>query len=514
MSAGIDRGVSQNVDLLDLAILEDLAPLQLGGAFYFDGQGQDAEGRAVRVGGNVSLGWQYSVQFDYGRPLPGPVTGAQVLLGFDWNAVIFDGGALSAANYNAHFSSFADFQANSTSFNGLDPPAAEYGLAGAQTSAGGVYVKIVSVDLSNMKMNYGNNSNFISGDFSVIVKESTGEIVPFTFTGVDGKFPQAGYYLPSSSAGFFAASPYAVPTANFDAAPISAILWRNDNGAVATWQMDQNGVSAAHFLNGVPTDWQIAGTGDFDGDGHADILWLNNNGALVQWQMASSAGFGAAPSAGTAPSNSFLAGIGDIDGDSEADVLWRNNASGAVTIWKMDGAAAASTATASGVGNDWKLVGFGDLNGDGKADVLFRNAGSGVVAYWSWPGNADPMTATPSTTFLNGVPLDWHVVGMGDFDGNTTTDILWHNDNGANAVWLMGSNGQVQQAAFFTGVSSNWHVAATGDYNGDAKDDVLWRSDNGATAIWQMNGAGAPVVKFPGGVPTDWTIQTHHYEYV
>ncbi len=31
----------------------------------------------------------------------------------------------------------------------------------------------------------------------------------------------------------------------------------------------------------------------------------------------------------------------------------------------------------------------------------------------------------------------WHVVTIGDFDGNGTSDILWRSDSGALAEWLM-----------------------------------------------------------------------------
>ena len=38
-------------------------------------------------------------------------------------------------------------------------------------------------------------------------------------------------------------------------------------------------------------------------------------------------------------------------------------------------------------------------------------------------------------TIATGVPASWHVVGVGDFDGNGKSDIVWHNDNGAVAIW-------------------------------------------------------------------------------
>jgi serralysin len=33
------------------------------------------------------------------------------------------------------------------------------------------------------------------------------------------------------------------------------------------------------------SDWKITGTGDFNADGKADILWRNDGGAVAEWQM-------------------------------------------------------------------------------------------------------------------------------------------------------------------------------------------------------------------------------------
>jgi hypothetical protein len=53
-----------------------------------------------------------------------------------------------------------------------------------------------------------------------------------------------------------------------------------------------------------------------------------------------------------------------------------------------------------------------------------------------------------------------------------------------------------------------WHVMGAGDFNGDSKSDILWQHDNGTAAIWTMDGtdvtfAGAAGSFNPG---SDWHL--------
>ncbi|WP_433995913.1 hypothetical protein [Bradyrhizobium genosp. L] len=54
------------------------------------------------------------------------------------------------------------------------------------------------------------------------------------------------------------------------------------------------------------------------------------------------------------------------------------------------------------------------------------------------------------------VDASWHIAGVGDYDGNGRSDILWHNDNGAVSVW---DSGNMQAAHIVaTDVDSSWHI--------------------------------------------------------
>jgi hypothetical protein len=83
---------------------------------------------------------------------------------------------------------------------------------------------------------------------------------------------------------------------------------------------------------------------------------------------------------------------------------------------------------------------------------LWRNA-SGTVATWEMNDGL----RTGTTSIAN--PGDtWSVAGVGDYNGDGTSDILWRNTNGTVAVWQM-QNGRMFASTGISGPGGNWQIA-------------------------------------------------------
>ncbi len=274
--------------------------------------------------------------------------------------------------------------------------------------------------------------------------------------------------------------------------------WTMNGGALSSGFVTSGGTA----VNPDAT-WNIAGFGDFNGDRNADMLWRNSSGEVAAWFMNGSAisGSGDLTSGGTAvrPDASWsIVSTGDFNGDGKADILWRNT-SGELTEWLMNGTAIAGSGdvTSGGVAvapdATWSVAGSGDFNADGSKDILWRKT-DGTVAVWDMNGTT---IAGSGVVRAGGVAVmpdaSWSVAGIGDFNGDQTSDVLWRNTSGSLAVWLMNNN-NISSSGFATsnGVAvspdATWHIVQIGDFNGDGNSDILWRNDSGALAEWLMNG--------------------------
>jgi len=127
-------------------------------------------------------------------------------------------------------------------------------------------------------------------------------------------------------------------------------------------------------------------------------------------------------------------------------------------------------------------VGFvGDFNGDTNSDLLWQ-ASNGHPTMWLMNGT----TVTTSQSLAN-PGASWHAKATGDFNDDGRSDILWQNVDGLPAIWEM-NGGSTIASAFLANPGPTWHAIATGDFNNDGKSDILWQNADGLPAVWEMNG--------------------------
>jgi hypothetical protein len=107
-----------------------------------------------------------------------------------------------------------------------------------------------------------------------------------------------------------------------------------------------------------------------------------------------------------------------------------------------------------------------DFNGDGFSDLVWRD-NNGNLAIWLMQGNAVIANGPAGPV----APL-WMIAGQRDFNGDTKTDWLSRDTSGNTNIWFLNGT-QLNPPASLGNIPTNWTVIATGDFNGDAKGDVL-----------------------------------------
>ena len=203
----------------------------------------------------------------------------------------------------------------------------------------------------------------------------------------------------------------------------------------------------------------------------SDILWQHDNGSIGLWLS------GRTPQPAIAVDPVWqVQAVGDFDGDGFGDALWRyvgpGNNHGQLAIWSGVNSAAAWY---PGVVADdgWQVQGIGDFDGDGLSDILWRYT-NGQVAIW-WSGDDAPRV--PSYPGLLGPATQ--IKGVGDFDGDGRSDILWRDSSGQTILWWSGATARPPSNGVFLGVTGQ--VEAVGDFDGDGKADLYARNQGQIT---------------------------------
>jgi len=113
-----------------------------------------------------------------------------------------------------------------------------------------------------------------------------------------------------------------------------------------------------------------------------------------------------------------------------------------------------------------------DYNGDGKKDIFWHNSQTSSNAVWLMNGTTIDQAANVSGFYY---PTGWQTVGMGDFNGDGKTDLLWRNPQSSyynDDMWLMNGT-SINESSYLDSMDSSWNVNAIGDFDGDGKTDML-----------------------------------------
>jgi len=148
-----------------------------------------------------------------------------------------------------------------------------------------------------------------------------------------------------------------------------------------------------------------------------------------------------------------------------------------------------------------------DFNADGSPDIVFQ-ADDGSVGVWYMNSGPDLISATLFNPGNVG-DLGWRIVGTGDFNNDTKTDLLFQHTDGTLAVWLL--NGvDLGSAQLLTpnNAGPGWSVVATGDVNKDGKRDIILQHTDGTLGVWMLNGTSLIDAQLftPNNPGTGWRV--------
>jgi hypothetical protein len=233
--------------------------------------------------------------------------------------------------------------------------------------------------------------------------------------------------------------------------------------------------SKDRLLRNVKRVWDVQAVGDLDGDGFGDLVWRymaddpRDTGVSFIWFTNGAANSNATvqnPSnvlqvrkRGGAPLSWTLLGARDINGDGAADMVYISP-EGNIRVLMATPARTCANLFAGTVPVGMSAQKFGNFSGDGRGDILYRNNVTGAVALAKLNATGlslPPFTGQPddpiasctasslviSNTAVTNLPASdptWTLYGVGDFDGNGITDVVWLRPNGQLTAWLMNAN--------------------------------------------------------------------------
>jgi hypothetical protein len=154
------------------------------------------------------------------------------------------------------------------------------------------------------------------------------------------------------------------------------------------------------------------------------------------------------------------------------------------------------------LGAAWQAVGLGDFNHDNSTDILFRH-NEGYLLVWYMKGKR----FLRQQLLVNGeaMPLAWRVAAVADLDNDGRADIVWQKPNNSLVVWY--DPGATATAVMLSNLpKTDARLVGLNDLDQDGKLDFIWRYADGHLSAWSMKGTNLNVLPINGGqgAPATW----------
>ncbi|MGA2944898.1 MAG: NF038122 family metalloprotease, partial [Xanthobacteraceae bacterium] len=350
-------------------------------------------------------------------------------------------------------------------------------------------------DVANFATSFDDTlfTNLTNDPFSVPVTSSTLNLTSLdtevlNVIGFGGVPPLAndewilsdGKWAASINPGSIPAGEQVAGVGDFFGGRTEGVLWYDSStGDANEWQLSDGAWAGSVDLGSHPGNYQIAGVGDFTGDGTDDVLWTSASNGQVQtdiWEL-SNGRWAASVSPGSHPAGYTVASIGDFTGNGTDDILWQNAATGDTDEWQLsNGKWAASVDLGSHPGSGWQIAGVGDFTGNGIDDILWTNSSGGQVQTDIWElGSNGQWVASVSP---GSHPAGYQVAGIGNFTGNSTSDILWQNSTTGDIDEWQIAGGKWAASVDLGAHPGNTPVAGVGNLTGSSTSDVLFHTSS------------------------------------
>ena len=239
---------------------------------------------------------------------------------------------------------------------------------------------------------------------------------------------------------------------------------------------------------------------DIDGTGRQNILLRNTSLTAPQMRVGRLVGNQLQWAAQDDPGANFrLAAVTDFDGNGKSDLVFLDTTQtqfGDVRIWPDF--LRANERLWRQVKQVWDVQVTGDLDGDGAGDIVWRYLApdprdTGVSYIWFYSG-----TQAPVVRKRGGAPLDWTLLGAGDFDLSGAADMVYISPDNQIRVLMATANRTCANLAAGS-IPSGFRPIKVGDFSGSGRGDILLRNPTtGQTIIKSMNGVGLALPAFTG----------------